>query len=53
MLDTLQELYANVACRRRMLEEALPVPRLYYYSIDDQLCCAHELEALLKRKEEQ
>lgn len=36
-----------------MLEEELPVPRLYFYSSDDQLCCARELEALLRRKEEQ
>lgn len=36
-----------------MLEEDLPVPRLYYYSTDDQLCCAQELEALLGRKQEQ
>lgn len=36
-----------------MLEEELPVPRLYYYSTDDQLCCAQELEGLLKKKEKQ
>ena len=36
-----------------MLEENIPVPRLYFYSADDQLCHVQELEALLGRKEEQ
>ena len=36
-----------------MLEEDLPVPRLYFYSADDQLCHVEELEALLVRKKEQ
>ena len=36
-----------------MLEEDIPVPRLYFYSADDQLCHAQELERLLERKEEQ
>ena len=36
-----------------MLEEKTPVPRLYFYSADDQLCQVQHLEALLERKAEQ
>ena len=36
-----------------MLEEELPVPRLYFYSADDQLCNVQQLETLLGVKQEQ
>ncbi|DBA69073.1 TPA: hypothetical protein ACH3X2_013233 [Trebouxia sp. C0005] len=37
----------------RMLDEKLAVPRLYFYSTDDQLCDAKELETLLDKKQQQ
>jgi len=36
-----------------MLDEKLAVPRLYFYSTDDKLCDAKELETLLDRKQQQ
>lgn len=43
----------SVACRNRMLDERLAVPRLYFYSTDDKLCDTKELETLLDRKQQQ
>ena len=42
-----------VACRNCMLNEKVSVPRLYFYSADDDLCDAKELEALLDKKRQQ
>ncbi len=36
-----------------MLNEKVSVPRLYFYSADDDLCDAKELEALLDKKRQQ
>ncbi len=36
-----------------MLNEKLAVPRLYFYSTDDKLCDAKELETLLDKKHKQ
>jgi hypothetical protein len=36
-----------------MLNEKLAVPRLYFYSTDDKLCDAKELETLLDKKRQQ
>ena len=36
-----------------MTDEALPVPRLYFYSSDDKLCPVPQLEALLAKKKQQ
>ena len=40
-------------CRDRMLNEALPVPRLYLYSGSDKLCEVHQLEPLIAKKQKQ
>lgn len=36
-----------------MLDEALPVPRLYLYSADDDLCDAAEVQKLIMHKKSQ
>lgn len=36
-----------------MLDEKLAVPRLYFYSTEDKLCDAKELETLLDKKQQQ
>lgn len=36
-----------------MADEALPVPRLYFYSTDDKLCLVPQLEGLLAKKQQQ
>ncbi len=33
-----------------MMKEALPVPRLYLYSADDDLCDASEVDKLIAHK---
>lgn len=36
-----------------MMNEKLAVPRLYLYSVDDELCHVDELEKLLNQKQQQ
>ena len=36
-----------------MLDERLAVPRLHFYSMDDELCDPKELEMLLDKKRQQ
>lgn len=36
-----------------MMDEAVPVPRLYFYSSSDKLCEVQHLEPLLAQKQKQ